>query len=78
MLHKCVYPVLSALKIRKLETKKWSEEMVSIYDFFSLFYQHLHTDTEVSEWFANGGFENITLCETREAGFDIYGDLKTS
>lgn len=73
---KTVYPVVNALKIRKLRAKKWSEQMVESYDFYSAPYQHLHTDTELSQWFAEEGFENITLSESRHAGFGVYGDLK--
>ena len=64
------------MKFRKLHAKKWSEEMVEIYDFFSAPYQHLHTDTELSQWFAEEGFENITLSEVRESGCGMCGDMK--
>ena len=74
---KSIYPIFSALKIRKLGTRKWSEEMVSIYDFYSAPYQHLHTDTEVSEWFQTNGFKGVTVSESREFGFGIYGDRQS-
>ncbi|MBF8267069.1 MAG: hypothetical protein HW388_577 [Dehalococcoidia bacterium] len=76
LFRKAVYPVVTLLRIRKLKTRKWSEEMAAIYDYYSPPFQHLHNVREVSEWFAEEGFENITLSEAWYAGFGIYGDLK--
>ena len=64
------------MKIKRLGTHKWSEEIVSFYDFYFAPYQHLHTDTELGQWFAEENFENITLSEVRESGFGMYGDMK--
>jgi ubiquinone/menaquinone biosynthesis C-methylase UbiE/uncharacterized protein YbaR (Trm112 family) len=54
----------------------WREKMQSFFDFFSPKYQNRHDPAEVSEWFADSGFESVTVCNIGAEGFGVRGDLK--
>ena len=56
----------------------WREKMQSLFDFFSPKYQNRHEPAEVCEWYAESGFENITVCNEGVEGFGVRGDREKS
>jgi ubiquinone/menaquinone biosynthesis C-methylase UbiE/uncharacterized protein YbaR (Trm112 family) len=57
------------------ERLTWHEKMQQLVDFFSPLYQHRYTVEQISAWFAEEGFENITPVDQGPYGFAVRGDL---
>ena len=66
---------LSARLGRSPERLTRHEKMQQLVDFFSPLYQHRYTVEQISEWFAEEGFENITPVDRGAYGFAVRGDL---
>jgi ubiquinone/menaquinone biosynthesis C-methylase UbiE/uncharacterized protein YbaR (Trm112 family) len=66
---------LSARLGQNPERLTWHEKMQQLVDFFSPLYQHRYTVEQISEWFSEEGFENITPVDRGAYGFAVRGDL---
>lgn len=66
--------LLDGMRIMRFRRRTTREITLDLFDQWAPQYNHWHLENEVTKWFEESGFTNITISGRQKHGFGCYGD----